>query len=90
MFLNFITINVIIHMSNEEIKKEVEICYKQIKEWEDRLSELRNICNHKKTLIGPYSWRVGSILNGEICEFCGKLIKLDLDENILRSSSDTY
>ena len=37
--------------------------------------KIRLDCNHEKTYIGNYSWRVGSIQSAELCEYCDKFIK---------------
>ena len=67
-------------MTNEEIKSECESHYKSIELSQERLKELREICRHEETFVGNYSWRVGSIMQGTICSFCGKLIKYNLEE----------
>lgn len=46
-------------MTNEEIKADCEAQYALIKKAEQRLEELRGICNHENTFIGTYSWRPG-------------------------------
>jgi len=58
-----------------EIKKECEIAYDQIKKAEDRLKKLREICQHKNTFTGSYSYRVGASAPAIICSDCGELIK---------------
>ena len=63
-------------MIKEEIKKECEKMYAQIKCSEDRLRALRAECKHEKTFEGNYSWRVGSIRLADICEYCGLMIRL--------------
>jgi len=62
-------------MNNEEIKKECEQMYSQIKNAEERLKELRKECKHEKTFEGNYSWRIGAIQLADICEYCGELIR---------------
>lgn len=62
-------------MNNEEIKKECEQIYVQIKSLEERLKDLRTKCNHEKTLEANYSFRVGDIQLADICQYCGELIK---------------
>lgn len=62
-------------MSNDEIKKECELMYKQIKDAENRLKELRSICKHENTFEGNYSWRLGATQPAEMCSDCGILIK---------------
>lgn len=62
-------------MENEEIKKECEEMYAQIKSAEERLKELRSNCKHEKTFEGNYSWRPANIQLAEICEYCGSMIK---------------
>ena len=53
-------------MENEQIKKECEQMYAQIKSAEERLKELTAICKHEKTFEGNYSWRVGNIQPADI------------------------
>lgn len=62
-------------MSSEEIKKECNIMYEQIKFAENRLKELRKLCPHENKFKGNYSYRIGSILPAIICADCGKMIK---------------
>ena len=57
-----------------KMKEECENLYKIIKNSQDRLEQLREICKHEETHIGNYSWRVGSVENAEICNICGKKI----------------
>jgi ribosomal protein S27E len=61
-------------MKPEEIKAEKERCYKQIKEAENRLAEIRKICKHENTFVGDYQWAVGHICQAVICEYCGEVI----------------
>ena len=61
-------------MTNEEINKEKDKMFAQIKSANERLTEIRKICKHEKTFIGNYSWRVGSIEPSEICTYCGEWI----------------
>ena len=61
-------------MTNSEIKKETEQMYAQIKNADDRLVELRHICEHEKTFKGNYSWRPGVIQMSNICEYCGEVV----------------
>ena len=58
-------------MTNEEIKEECEKHYKNLRNINDRLEELRNICKHEQTEPGNYSWRIGSIHFADICVYCG-------------------
>jgi hypothetical protein len=62
-------------MENEQIKKECEQMYAQIKSAKERLKELTAICKHEKTFEGNYSWRVGNIQPADICEYCGSLVR---------------
>lgn len=63
-------------MKPEEIKTECELQYAAIKMAEERLKELRVICNHENTFEGNYSWRIGSILPATICSYCGTCLKM--------------
>jgi len=62
-------------MTNEEIKFETELAYAKIKNAEERLVELREICTHENVIQSNYSWRVGSMQLADVCEYCGKLIR---------------
>lgn len=63
-------------MSGEEIKQECEKQYAAIESARLALLNLRDRCAHHKTFEGDYSWREGCIDKAEICEYCGKLIRL--------------
>lgn len=77
-------------MSNEEIKKECDLMYEQIKNAEARLKELRSICKHEEIFEGLYSWRVGSIEPSIICSHCGSFIKTVFDYVITETSNDNF
>lgn len=62
-------------MKNEEIKEECEKMYTFIRQSEERLMQVREICKHERTYEGKYSWRIGSVKDAEICWYCGSLIK---------------
>ena len=62
-------------MTPKQIKIECEQQHKAIKDAQDRLEELREICTHKTTHEGNLSWRVGVIQLAIICSDCGKLIE---------------
>lgn len=62
-------------MKNEEIAIECQQMYNQIKNAEQRLKQLRDICKHEKTSEGNYSWRPGNIMLADICDYCGQLIR---------------
>lgn len=63
-------------MEKEEIAKECERMYEQIRIAEARLSEVRDICKHEKTYQGNYQWGgAGHTSLAEICEYCGKPVK---------------
>jgi hypothetical protein len=62
-------------MKAEEIKSSCEEMYKQIRDAEAKLKELRSVCKHPNTFEGNYSWRVGSIQPAIICSDCGSLMK---------------
>lgn len=62
-------------MSNEEIKSECESQYAKIKEAENRLNELREICTHENTFEGDYYWRVGASYPAKICSDCGRMVE---------------
>ncbi len=62
-------------MVSADIKKECELMYLQIKNAENRLKELREICEHEDTDIGNYSYRIGVVEQAEICNSCGIVIR---------------
>lgn len=62
-------------MTQEEIKKQCEEIFKQIKEAEDRLKQIRELCKHQNTFEGNWSYRIGSILPAIICSDCKQLVK---------------
>ena len=62
-------------MVSADIKKECEIMYLQLKNAENRLKELREICEHEDTDIGNYSYRIGVVEQAEICNSCGFVIR---------------
>ena len=62
-------------MVSADIKKECELMYSQIKNAENRLKELREICEHEDTDIGNYSYRIGVVEQAEICNSCGIVIR---------------
>lgn len=61
-------------MSPEEIKSECDDLYAKIREFNTRLEELRSICGLEQTVYGLYQERVGRLVNGDICIYCGKLV----------------
>lgn len=63
-------------MTNEQIKNEVDQMYAQIKDAQERLYKLRNLCNHEETAEGAYSYRVGVIQTAEICKNCGEVVRI--------------
>lgn len=70
-------------MENKEIKKqreelyaEINKAYGQIKEANEKLNELRNICTHEKIYEGEYSPRSGQYFSADICEYCEKAVKI--------------
>ncbi len=61
-------------MTQEQIKEQRDILYKNIKDAEDGLKILRSICKHPNTFEGNYSWRIGACDRANICSDCGELI----------------
>lgn len=57
------------------IREETQAMYKQIKDAETRLEEIRKECKHPLTEKTNYSWRIGSISPAVVCYDCGKLIE---------------
>lgn len=62
-------------MTNEEIKNDCLVQYEQIRIAEERLKELRKLCQHEETFQGLYSWRPGAIESAIICSFCGTTVQ---------------
>ena len=62
-------------MTQQEIKSDAEAQYAVIKEAENRLKEIRDICKHPSTFRGLYSANTSGIAPAIICSDCGALIK---------------
>lgn len=62
-------------MTPEEIRKARDEAYFAIKVAEAQLKQIRELCPHNNVSVGNYEWRTGSIIQGEICDDCGKFIK---------------
>jgi hypothetical protein len=62
-------------MMSQEIKKDCEQQYKNIRKAENRLKVLRKQCKHENTFEGNYSYRVGASARVIICSDCGEFIK---------------
>lgn len=60
---------------SKEIKNECETLLEQIRRANERIEELRSICEHENTFEGHYSWRIGNMQMAEICSDCKKFIK---------------
>jgi len=60
-------------MSKERIDELVRIITESTKE----IEEIRKECKHTSTHKGWYSWRVGSMEYGDLCDVCRKFIKAD-------------
>lgn len=54
-----------------EIKKECDELYAQIKSATDRLTEIRSTCSHERKEEANYSYRVGVYNRAIICSDCG-------------------
>jgi len=63
-------------MSNSVIKTIADRQMQVIKNATDMLDSLRNVCPHEHTHLGKYSWRVGVIQDAEMCDYCGKMVRL--------------
>jgi len=74
-------------MTPQEIKKEKELQFYIIKEAEERLKEIREICKHENSYEGNWSWRPGTINRALICSDCGQCLKL-LDIPAFESTSN--
>jgi hypothetical protein len=62
-------------MKNEEIKSKCESIFAQIKDGEERLDRIREICKHEKTYEVNYSWRPGVMQLADVCYYCGELVR---------------
>lgn len=60
--------------NNEEIKAECESLYSQIKNAQERLKEIRSMCQHEHTYLTNYEWRVGAVIPANICIACGHVV----------------
>jgi hypothetical protein len=56
--------------------KRVEELYAIIKEANSELEKIREKCLHENVRIGNYMDGPGRIYHGDICDDCGKFIKL--------------
>ena len=65
-----------LEMSNDSIKRIVDIELTVIKNATKMIEQMRDICPHEHTRVGKYSWRIGVIQDAEICDYCGKMIKI--------------
>lgn len=74
-------------MESQEIKKECEKLYLEIKLANERLEELRKLCKHEETFEGNYSWREGSYYPADICLFCNTPVKSKEIEAIISSNT---
>lgn len=61
-------------MTNIEIKDEVKSLYKIINESQQRLRNLREMCQHEETEIKNFQYSIGSINKSKICSFCGTVM----------------
>lgn len=56
--------------------QRVQELYKQIRDAEKELAEIRSICKHENTFEGNWSWRPGNIQPATICSDCGQCVKM--------------
>lgn len=65
-------------ITDEFIKVSVEKCYKQIRETNEELDRLRDLCPHNEVKKEDYMWAPGHIVNNaSICQICGKVISTE-------------
>lgn len=62
-------------MTEDEIKNERENMYIQIKQAQDRLTEIRTICKHGETFESRYGADITRAYPAELCSFCHCLIR---------------
>lgn len=66
-----------------DIKERVEELYKIIENAKAELEDIRSYCPHHKTYIGLYQWGgPGHIVEGDICETCGKYLGTGSPEDV--------
>jgi hypothetical protein len=63
-----------IEMEKINIKEEYKILQDLIKKASERLGYLRSICTHENIVEGNFSWRLGAVDKGMICEDCGAFL----------------
>lgn len=63
-------------MNSQEIKQRRDELLLQIESAEKALKELRDSCPHENIIDTNWSWRIGCIDPAEVCDDCGKLIKI--------------
>lgn len=61
--------------NNDEIRAECDRFYSEIKNAQNSLEKLREICPHERTHECLYSWRVGSFCQAVVCSDCGEFIR---------------
>lgn len=61
-----------------EIKRECDELYAVIKKAQDRIAELRKMCEHENTFEGLWSWRE---CPAKICCDCGACLQFLNSEN---------
>lgn len=67
-------------MNNEELKNRVHEIYKNMKNLQEELGDLKKKCSHDSYRVGYYSWRPGCMDVVKLCSHC--------DENIGQPSID--
>ena len=59
--------------------RPVDKLYKQIAKAQKKLEDIREVCKHKKTHVGLYSWRVGAVQNATLCDYCDAVVPVISD-----------
>lgn len=77
-------------MNSEEIKQRCHAAYAKIKEAEDELTEVRSQCKHEHTHRGLYQWRIGSMYEANICDYCGTPMEQEFANHVLGMSFAHY
>jgi hypothetical protein len=54
--------------------RPVDKLYKTIANAQKKLEVIRKGCKHKKTHVGLYSWRIGSVVDAELCDACDAVV----------------
>ena len=77
-------------MEGTEIKKRVDELVKIREDAFDEIDKIQKECNHSKTFIGTFSWRVGNYQEYHICKYCKFPVKPTGDSPFLQSIETNF